>query len=240
MLVKKSESIATIAKALAAAQTAMKNPEKNSFNPHFRSKYANLADVRDAVMAHLGKQGLSLVQLPTELDDGPALTSILMHESGEWIETTLKLRATKNDPQSVGSALTYARRYALQSIAGVAAEDDDDGNAGSTPESDRPQANPKQPGTAPQQTPPDRDLVDKFMKRYDGCRVKREVTAIGLEIKAVASQLTDAGKTHLRKYAASLLEKLPEDLPSEPATRTNTTPPPAANPAAAANSEIPF
>jgi hypothetical protein len=129
----RSGTCSKLAVALVAAQAEMKNPPKDSVNPHFKSRYADLATVRDTVMPTLVKFKLAVLQLPSELDGHPALTTILMHESGEWVETTIGLRPVKNDPQAIGSALTYARRYALQALAGVAAEDDDDGNAATQP-----------------------------------------------------------------------------------------------------------
>ena len=128
--VRRSETTAALAGALAKAQGSMANPTKDSENPHFKSRFADLATVRNAVIPALSANGLAVIQLPTEMPDGrPALVTILLHMSGEWVETMTLLRQGQNTPQGVGAALTYARRYALQSIAGVAAEDDDDGNA---------------------------------------------------------------------------------------------------------------
>lgn len=133
--VRRSESIAALAAALATAQGELKNPAKTSSNPHFKSKYADLATVRDVIVPVFSKHGLAIVQVPCEFDGGPALLSLLAHKGGEWIESIFKLRLDKTNSQGVGSALTYARRYALQSIAGVAAEDDDDGQVASQPPS---------------------------------------------------------------------------------------------------------
>jgi hypothetical protein len=151
--VRRSGTCNKLATALVAAQAEMKNPPKDSVNPHYKSRYADLATVRDTVMPTLVKFKLAVLQLPSELDGHPALTTILMHESGEWVETTIGLRPVKNDPQAIGSALTYARRYALQALAGVAAEDDDDGNAASQPRGNQQQQKPA-PVPAPQQQPP--------------------------------------------------------------------------------------
>lgn len=128
--VRRSAAIASLAVAMAKAQMEMRNPAKDAVNPHFKSRYADLAAVLDATKPALLKHGLSVMQFPCELDDAAALTTLLVHApSGEWIETTIKLRPAKADPQGVGSALTYLRRYCLQSIAGITAEDDDDGHA---------------------------------------------------------------------------------------------------------------
>jgi len=125
----KSESIAELAAALSAAQGELKNPTFDSQNPHFRSKYASLAAVRDAVIPILSRHGLSLSQLPICEDGRAGCETVLMHSSGEYMSTTLLLPVDKATAHGVGSALTYARRYALMAIAGVVGDDDDDGNA---------------------------------------------------------------------------------------------------------------
>lgn len=147
-----SETCGALAKALTAAQAEMKNPPKDSVNPHFKSRYADLATVRDAVIPVLNRHGLSVVQLPCEVEAGAALRTVLLHESGEWLGSTMLLRATKSDPQGIGSAITYARRFSLQAIAGVAADDDDDGQAGSR-EAKPAHQQPKPAASAPQQAP---------------------------------------------------------------------------------------
>lgn len=144
---RRSESIAELAKALSTAQGKLRNPPKDSINPHFKSKYADLATVRDAVMPTLSACGLSVVQLPCEVGTDPALMTLLLHTSGEWIETVMRLRPQQQTPQGIGSALTYARRYALQAIAGVAADDDDDGNAASQPAKQQPQPQTAKPAS---------------------------------------------------------------------------------------------
>lgn len=128
--VRRSASIGALAVAMAKAQAEMNNPAKDSINPHFKSRYADLAAVLDAIKPVLLRHGLSVMQFPCELEESAALTTLLVHAaSGEWIETCIKLRPVKADPQGVGSALTYMRRYCLQAVAGVTAEEDDDGNA---------------------------------------------------------------------------------------------------------------
>jgi hypothetical protein len=126
----KSESIAGLAAALAKAQGAMKGAVKDSANPFFKSKYADLASVVEAIRAAFSSNGLSYVQTvqSSELDEVRVETMIL-HSSGEWISCgVLALPVSKNDAQGYGSALTYARRYSLSAAVGVAPEDDD-GNA---------------------------------------------------------------------------------------------------------------
>lgn len=124
----KSESIKELAKALLNFQAKGLKVGKEAENPFFKSKYASLANILDKISAPLSESGLSFTQMP----DGKSLTTILMHESGEWIEATYEMPIGKpNDPQAVGSAITYARRYALGAILGLNIDDDDDGNKAS-------------------------------------------------------------------------------------------------------------
>jgi len=127
----KSESIAKLADALSKAQKEMKNAIKDSSNPFFKSNYADLASVREACQGPLSDHGLAVIQLPeTDSEGKPCVTSVLLHSSGEWIAGTLTMNPVKADPQGIGSAITYARRYQLAAITGIATEDDD-GNAAS-------------------------------------------------------------------------------------------------------------
>lgn len=131
----KSDTIKELAIALAKAQAAIQPAIKSSENPHFRSKYADLSSVWDACRKPLTDNGLSVVQMPVDaLTPGSvALTTLLLHTSGEYISSTVSAPLTKQDAQGIGSALTYLRRYALSAIIGVVADDDDDGNAASRP-----------------------------------------------------------------------------------------------------------
>ena len=121
----KSESIASLAKALAKAQGEVENASKASVNPHFKSKYADLAEVLNTVRPVFSSNGLSFVQMPSFADGVVMVETVLMHESGEWISETASSPITKQDAQGVGSAITYLRRYSLAAFAGVAQEDDD-------------------------------------------------------------------------------------------------------------------
>lgn len=125
----KSESITELAAALSAAQAEIKDAHKDATNPDFKSKYATLESVFGTIRPTLSKHGLAVSQfcLPT-VDGNVGLETMLMHKSGEWILSAITLKATKDDAQGAGSAITYARRYALSAIVGIATEDDDDGN----------------------------------------------------------------------------------------------------------------
>lgn len=129
-MMRHSEQLADLAKALSAAQGEMENAAKAKLNPHFKSKYADLGSVWDAIREPLAKNGLSVIQLPFTDEAGLVrMSTLLMHASGQWIEASYALPPTKADPQGFGSAITYMKRYALTGL-GVAPEDDD-GNAAS-------------------------------------------------------------------------------------------------------------
>jgi len=128
-----SPELSKLFEAMAASQAEMADAAKDSTNPFFKSKYADLASVRAACTPALSKHGLCVIQFP--FSDGPhvVLVTILGHSSGQWIRGELVSTAKATDPQSIGSVITYLRRYCLSAVAGIAAEDDD-GNAASKPE----------------------------------------------------------------------------------------------------------
>jgi hypothetical protein len=117
--------------ALAKAQEELEGAKKQSANPHFRSKYANLAGVFEAWQEVGPKNGLGVLQLVEEApgQQGIYLRTILTHSDGGSIEARSFWPAVKNDPQAYGSALTYARRYTLMALTGICPVEDDDGNA---------------------------------------------------------------------------------------------------------------
>ena len=124
-----SESIKHIAEALNKAQAEMSGAKKGAKNPFFKSNYADLNSVVDAVRIPFCDNGLSYSQFPIMHENRVGVETILMHSSGEWMKSVLMLPMVKQDPQAAGSAITYARRYALQAIAGIPAEDDDGNSA---------------------------------------------------------------------------------------------------------------
>lgn len=127
---RKSESIENLAKALSKFQSEVTNPKNTQDNPFYNSKYAPLQDVLNLVRPLLSKYGLSVIQHPSGDGEHISISTVLLHESGEWIEfDPLVLKAEKVTPQGAGSAITYGRRYALSAVLGIASEDDDDANA---------------------------------------------------------------------------------------------------------------
>jgi hypothetical protein len=138
---------APLAKALVAAQKATEAVKKASTNPAFKSKYADLSVVVEAVVPALNAAGVSVLQFPAFNGELVSVATTLLHESGSSVTATLHLRPSKLDAQGVGSAITYARRYALMAMTGAAPEDDD-GAAASGPRDAAP-ARPVQPPAAP-------------------------------------------------------------------------------------------
>ncbi|HEM9634194.1 TPA: ERF family protein [Streptococcus agalactiae] len=129
----KSESITGLAKAFVKTQKELKQPLKDAKNPFFKSKYVPLENVVESITETASKNGLAFSQFPSQ-DETGILTvgTLVMHDSGEWIEyDPIKIKPVKNDPQAVGSAITYAKRYALSAIFGITSDQDDDGNEAS-------------------------------------------------------------------------------------------------------------
>ena len=126
-----SENLADLAAALCAVHGELNPAIKQADNPFFKSQYVDLPGVWEAIRPLLAKNGLSVVQTFTASADGPTIVTTLMHKSGQWVSSELFLKPAKSDPQGVGSAITYGRRYALAAMVGVVADEDDDGNAAS-------------------------------------------------------------------------------------------------------------
>lgn len=123
-----SESTQKITEALIEFHKEVGTVTKDAVNPHFKNKYASLTAIIEAIREPLTKNGLTFVQFP---DGENQLTTRLMHSSGEWMQASYQMIPAKNDPQGLGSAITYQRRYSLGAILGLATEEDDDGNAAS-------------------------------------------------------------------------------------------------------------
>lgn len=126
-----SEQINELLTALSKAQGEIAPALKDSINPHFKSRYADLSSIWSACRTQLSKYGLAVIQTTAEINGKIILITTLGHSSGQWMRSELPVIVTKNDAQGLGSALTYMRRYSLAAMVGVAPDDDDDGNAAS-------------------------------------------------------------------------------------------------------------
>jgi hypothetical protein len=122
-----------LAPALVALQADLTPVAKSKVNPFYKSSYAPLSEVMETIQPLLAKHGLAVSQFMAHLDEKSALRTVLLHTSGQYIEDVSPLLLTKQDAQSQGSAVTYARRYGIMSILGIVADEDDDGNKASTP-----------------------------------------------------------------------------------------------------------
>lgn len=127
-MIEKSESISSLASALVQFQLSVEKIKKSAKNPFFKSTYATLAQILDAIKQPLADNKLAFSQFPSGENQ---LTTILMHESGEYMMSTVDMKPAKEDPQALGSAITYMRRYALGAVLGLNIDNDDDGNLAS-------------------------------------------------------------------------------------------------------------
>jgi hypothetical protein len=207
-----SATIGTLSKALAAAQGEIRNAAKDTQNPFFKSKYADLASVRDAIQAPFAKHGIAYVQF---LEGGPEtvkVTTMLMCGE-EWMRSTSEIRPVKADPQGVGSAVTYLRRYGLSAAAGVAPEDDDVAAA----------SNPKNGQGAPANNVsrgnPLRQEFAALSFELDACKSQEQIDLLfdSPEFKDFeerdskqSSGMSFAG--HMKDRAEQMRKKLPEKI----------------------------
>ena len=125
----KSETIVELVKALNIFQGKLKAVKKDAINPFFRAHYATLDAIWEAIREPLSANGLALTQTLGQSSDGKTLLdTTLLHTSGEWISGSMPINPVKDDPQGLGSAISYARRYSLCAMLGVVADEDDDAN----------------------------------------------------------------------------------------------------------------
>ncbi len=146
-----SESLAHLAAALAKAQAAVKPALKTETNPFFKTRYADFASVLDACEDALDANDLALIQAPISTPEGIGVETMLLHASGEWLAQEFVLPLSKHDAQGGGSAVTYARRYALEGFLRIRREDDD-GNAAAA--AVRKQSEERRPAPAPPKAKP--------------------------------------------------------------------------------------
>jgi hypothetical protein len=207
-----SEQIDQIATALAVAQGAILNPTKGSLNPHFGSRYADLASGIDAIRSDLAANGIAFVQSTYMVDDMMMLETRLIHKSGQWMAADYPVAKFPAKHQDIGSALTYSRRYSLFGMVGIAGDSDDDGNAANKTDTPAPRR------IAPKNTPPDAsrssEAMLEMLSALDQCDVMDDVkawasqndNAIGSLIEAHQARVVDAlnaKKAAIKKAAAS-------------------------------------
>jgi ERF superfamily len=179
----KSDELAELATALTAAQAEFSAIPKDAENPFFRSSYASLPKVVEVSAPVLTKHGLSITQFIGYDESGAdTLTTWLLHQSGQYICQTMRLRPTKPDPQGQGSAVTYARRYSYMAALGLVADEDDDGNnASAPPPKQSKSAKPKTP-PAPQKDGPKIALLSRAAHGLTIAQIKEALSSCGLPL----------------------------------------------------------
>ena len=219
-----TESITELAGAVAKAQGEFEGVEKSAANPFFKSKYADLASIIESVAPILSKYGLSLVQ-GIEFDgEHDLLTSRLMHSSGEWMESTMRLFLKAGDPQSQGSAVSYARRYQIQALLNLRAVDDDGNHASgkSQPQTTRRAAPNPQPQVDSETGEIDPNAISHAQSgkinalfKQKGFPDEREARLI--YVNEIIGRSVQSSKELTKKEASKVIEALLEesDAPSE-------------------------
>jgi len=223
---KMSESIDQLAAALAIAQGEISNAKMDAVNPHFRSKYATLASIIDTAKPALAKNGLAVSQVPTiagTLEGSFVLVTMLTHKGGQYICSEYPINPDKQTPQGVGSAITYARRYALAAMLGIAADEDDDGNAASgngANGNQRQQAPPQRQSAPPKQQPAQQPKAEDNAQRnalLGDIRAAEEDLDLNANHQANARMkyagspdLTKCATAGLTEYLGRLNEKIKE------------------------------
>lgn len=155
-----SESVAKIFPALIDAQAEFADLKKDTTNPFFKSQYVELSQVLSSIRPVMHKQGLAVLQFPGHIADSKlAITTRVIHTSGEWIEDEAHVPLQKNDPQGFGSTLTYAKRYSLIAALGLVADEDDDGNKGTAPVKETPKEPMKASVSQPVAPPKDKKNI---------------------------------------------------------------------------------
>ena len=149
----RSQTIGKLSLALSKAQASMEAASKDATNPFFKSKYADLASVWKACRKELTENELSIMQLPTGKPPTIGLVTILSHSSDEFVASSFAVETKKSDPQSIGSAVSYLKRYALAAMVGIATDGDDDGNAASGRNNQQPVNNQRRGNNRQNQQP---------------------------------------------------------------------------------------
>jgi hypothetical protein len=195
-IMKKTDNLNELFTALSKAQGEIENAKKDSTNPFFKSKYADLAEVINVAKEPLSNNGLSVLQLPSNEDGVVTVSTILAHSSGQYIINDISATAEKLDIQTIGKLITYLRRYSYSAIVGIAQEDDD-GNAASG--KTKPEAKP--------QAKPEKEKIEKPAKTLDDVYMlcekisREELAAFLVEKKWLTEPI-------LEKLTADQIERL--------------------------------
>ena len=203
--------------ALIKFQAIVKAPAKTKTNPHLQNRYADLSDIIDVIRDPLSQNGLAFSQLV----NAGVLTTILMHESGQSLTAETSLMIDKQTMQGMGSAITYARRYALSAILGIAADDDDDGNGANRQQAAAkppaqpitpPNTNKRSPASPATQNNPCTKLQQEQINKLWQDLGKTEAELIGWIKKAYnAETVKDLSGGNAALAVAKILSKIKEN-----------------------------
>jgi hypothetical protein len=194
-----SDSITALAKALPGAQRAFAKVTRDASNPHFQNKYASLSEIAEATVPALNAAGITVLQGVTTSEDGGSVEveTMLLHDSAQWLRATHTVPISKRDAQGVGSALTYARRQALQALLTVAPVGEDDDGEGAV---GRGSGRPPLPPAPPAQKPTMHDRVARLERTIGEVKTERDL--------AKAWDLAKELRAELARNAPSVAERL--------------------------------
>ena len=189
-MIETSADTAKLDAALAKAQGEIEAAAKDSVNPHFKNRYADIAAVWAAIRPAMAKHGISVTQWPVHAEDGRLHIVTRLAHAGEWIRAHFSIPVTKQDPQGYGSSITYARRFALAAAVGVVADEDDDGNAASA----RPAARQE---PKPEPAKPAETLADAILRRFNEAETAAAFEELVQRAQAKWSQLGVSDKARV-------------------------------------------
>ena len=196
----KSETIASLAKALSLAQGEMKPAAMNATNPFLKNRYADLGSIIEAARPVMTKNGLTFTQLVYRDETGIGVETVLMHASGEWISSRLSVEVGeergKSTAQVAGSVITYLRRYALAAILGIYADEDTDGNG----HEKQPQKREVEPASRVTEKAPSAGLLARWGE------LCREAQELGIAVAEISPDITEAELTSRGKALAAAIK----------------------------------
>ncbi len=203
----RSEALNELAAALAKAQGMIRGAVKDRTNPHFRSNYADLSSIWEACREPLASVGLAVTQLPAVEEGAVVVETVLLHSSGQWCSSRLRIPLAQQTAHAIGSAITYARRYSLAAMVGVAPEDDDAEMASTSPGPDPVRPAQSVLGVSPQQL---RDLNTLISAMSFAKREEARAFCAWLIGRHDLESVKDLGLTDVRSIVAQLGMVLPD------------------------------
>lgn len=211
-----SATTAKLEEALAKAQASFHAAAKDATNPHFGSKYADLASIMEACRAALTSNGIAVTQWPVHRDDQRLGIITRLAMGGEWMQSTWSIPVSKGDAQGYGSAVTYARRYALAAAVGVVADEDDDGNAASEKPKQEAKKAPTATSSRTTSTKPGPDTSAMTPEQREGWEMEIQLAAsIGLdELRKLSDDMSTrltAGQKEVLRPAFKAAERAAKD-----------------------------